>query len=140
MSEEKTKEEILAEQDAQQAPPPSFVPLSPGAIEGALADVKKAKPKAEPDDEDILVKGIDSDFWRVLKNRILMYADNVDEMLLGKVATMQTLNPQDVGFRYLLNSQITNALRDIVRLVENTAEVVKEVIEDEQKEKEEQKS
>lgn len=134
MAEENKKvEETVKQQEAE-----GTLPVSPLSVKEVVETVKKAKPQPEEEDENILVQGVTSDFWKVLKKRILIYADNVDDMLLSKIQGQANIDLQDVGLRYIVNSQVTNALKEIVNLVENTAKIHSEVIEDEQAEKAEE--
>lgn len=118
---EQTDEQIKAQQAAEQAivPPPGPAFIQEIVKENAEADKKEVHP-----DEDValLMELSKSDAWKVLKRYIETKQKRLADMTAQSVRA-QAFDLQNTGFRYLIQDQVTNALNDIIKQVENPAKM-----------------
>lgn len=92
---------------------------------GPVVDQSKEAPKikTEAKDDDVLAEGSTSDFWKLIRKYIDAKQRRLHELTSESVRG--SVNMQEVGFRYLIEDQVTHALRDIVEFVELPAKARK---------------
>lgn len=127
LAEQKAKEEeIKKKQDAEQAPVP---PPPPAFIREAFSQAKPNKLEPKPMDDKILADGADSDFWKLIKQRISDKINSLDSALAGAVQNKvgsEQIWLQDIGIRYLLKQIVSDNMADIINFVELRAKVAEE--------------
>lgn len=122
------KELKLKKMAASSPLPPAAPPPPPSFITEAIAD-SKAEALLPPDEKDDrnLAEGSYSDFWKLVKHFIENKQKRLKEMTQARVVASESLNMEDIGFRYLLSDQISMALQDVINFVENRAKLVEQI-------------
>lgn len=112
-----TPDQIKARQEAEQAivPPPG-----PAFIQDIVRENEQATKKEVHPDEDVelLMNLSQSDAWKVLKAYIQRKQTRLAEMTAQSVR-QSAFDLQNTGFRYLIQDQVTQALEDVIKQVEN---------------------
>lgn len=113
MPDDKAQEEVIRQQEAEQAP----VPPAPNFIRQAIKEARSVSMEVKDSDDKVMAEGADSDFWRILKRFIDSRIKTLEDLTSQKI-TSGNIDLQDVGLRYLISDQVTHALKEVIQFVE----------------------
>ena len=125
------RQKIIKKQEAEQAIPPT----APSFIAEAIEDARKVEREPLPDEDEILAKGAESDFWKILKRYIQDKIKGLRE-LTTQAVVKAGFRLEEAGFRYVLTDQICHALEDVVGYVEFRRETIEKMKREEAKRRE----
>lgn len=116
-----TPEQIKAKQAAEQAVIPA---PGPAFIQEVVKENEKAEKQEAHPEEDVklLMELSQSDAWKILKRYIKRKQERLAQMTAESVRK-SAFDLQNTGFRYLIQDQVTNALEDVIKQVENPAKM-----------------
>lgn len=114
---EPTQEQIIARQAAEQPP----ISANPAFIQEVIKEPVDNTPPSSADDE-ALTQMMQSEGWKVIKRYINAKKKRLEDLTAQSVRA-QAFNLQEVGFRYLILDQVTNALQDVINRVETPAKM-----------------
>ena len=107
----------LKKQEAEQAVPVN----TPTYIDNAVRDIRESQEEAKEDvierELKILAQGSESDFWRVLKDRIESRIKRMRKSFSQRLGEGR-IELSDVGIRSLIINEVADALSEIVTMVE----------------------
>lgn len=112
-------------------PPPAF-------ISDAIKEAKK-KPEPKPEDDDILVEGAKSDFWRILKRFIDYKTEIITNETAASVGSGK-LTLEQIGFKSVLKDVVVDFGDGIKKYVEGRAAIIEQMKIDKQQEKKDEVS
>jgi archaellum component FlaC len=128
---EEKENKVKRNQEALQPISPTLNVPPPEFIRDVINKAQIKEKKLSEADDNVIVEGAQSDFWKLIKNYIERYQKDL-KAITSELVQQGQFDLNAIGMKYLLSDQISNALQKVIDYVENRARIVEQMKRDAQ--------